>query len=89
MYPQITNNLIDISFDLTQDRKCRLIQPNKPELEHLRREWFKPRDFIRRMRLSGLNIFPDVDSSKYVSTQSKVCTKYIFNTLISYIELAL
>ena len=51
---------------------CRLVQPTRPELQHLRATWFRPQEFIRKMRLAGLNIFPDVDSAKYVSTQSKV-----------------
>ncbi|XP_064635495.1 dynein axonemal intermediate chain 7 homolog isoform X2 [Lineus longissimus] len=57
-----------------KDDKCCLNLPEEgavEQLEHLRNKWMIPRDFIKAMRDSGVNIFPSEDSPKYVSIQSK------------------
>lgn len=55
-----------------KDGLCCLSQPeNKPELGKILKQWVTPRHLIENMRAAGLNIFPQEDSSKYVTVQNK------------------
>ncbi|KAK2188252.1 hypothetical protein NP493_138g01023 [Ridgeia piscesae] len=62
--------IIEVEIEI-KDNLCCLRQPNKPELEHLIEHYMRPKQFIKKMAAAGLNIFPSVDSSKYVSIQEK------------------
>lgn len=55
-----------------KDGMCCLSKPDdKPELEKIRNKWMTPKELIKTLRRSGLNIFPAEDSQKYVSVQNK------------------
>ncbi|ELU16422.1 hypothetical protein CAPTEDRAFT_227810 [Capitella teleta] len=62
--------IVEVEIQIKNDVCC-LTQPDKPEVQHLLNQWYPPREFIKRMRAAGLNVFPEPDSSKYVSIQAK------------------
>merc|ERR1719494_617034 len=52
--------------------ECCLTKPDDaPELEHIRNKWMAPKQFMQALRVSGINVFPAEDASKYVSIQTK------------------
>jgi len=55
-----------------KDGLCSLSQPaDKPELAHIKGQWLTPKDLIEKLRMAGVNVFPQEDSSKYVTVQNK------------------
>jgi len=47
------------------------VPEDRPELEHFRDKWIPTAEMIQRLKLAGIHVFPQVDSHKYVSVQSK------------------
>lgn len=63
--------IIEIQIEI-KDALCCLSKPeDKPELQHIKNKWMTPKDFVKAMRRTGINVFPAEDSSKYVSIQNK------------------
>lgn len=63
--------IVEVQIEI-KDALCCLTQPrDKPELESIRNKWVTPSELITMMRGAGVNIFPNEDSSKYVSIQNK------------------
>ncbi|KAL3842018.1 hypothetical protein ACJMK2_020090 [Sinanodonta woodiana] len=63
--------IVEIEIEI-KDAMCCLSRPNdKPELESIRKKWVTPKELVKMCRLAGINVFPMVDSSKYVSIQNK------------------
>ncbi|KAK3598788.1 hypothetical protein CHS0354_020899 [Potamilus streckersoni] len=63
--------IVEIEIEI-KDAMCCLSRPdNKPELESIRNKWVTPKELVKMCRLAGINVFPMVDSSKYVSIQNK------------------
>merc|ERR1712110_234503 len=63
--------IVEIEIEI-KDALCCLKQPHdKPELESIRNRWVTPAELIKMMKRAGVNVFPNEDSSKYVSIQNK------------------
>ncbi|XP_066275833.1 dynein axonemal intermediate chain 7 homolog isoform X2 [Branchiostoma lanceolatum] len=63
--------IVELEIEIKDDRCC-LSQPeDTPELDHLRKKWMAPKDLVKALRASGVNIFPEPDSSKFVSMTKK------------------
>ncbi|KAL3842016.1 hypothetical protein ACJMK2_020088 [Sinanodonta woodiana] len=63
--------IVEIEIEI-KDAMCCLSRPdNKLELESIRNKWVTPKELIKMCRLAGINVFPMVDSPKYVSIQNK------------------
>jgi len=63
--------IVEIEIEI-KDALCCLTQPHdKPELESIRGKWVTPTELISMMKNAGVNVFPQEDSSKYVSIQNK------------------
>lgn len=77
--PHTTNScVITIIAAITEleiqikDGLCCLSQPSdKNELKHILNHWVTPKELISNMQAAGVNIFPQEDSSKYVTVQNK------------------
>jgi len=61
---------IDVEIEI-KGSKCCLRKPEENVLAHLIDVWCEPEELIRRMKRSGINIFPAQDGEKYVS----ICKK--------------
>ncbi|KAL8618991.1 hypothetical protein ACOMHN_018373 [Nucella lapillus] len=54
------------------DGLCCLSQPaERFELHHVLNQWMTPRELVENLRKAGVNVFPQEDSSKYVTVQNK------------------
>ncbi|RUS74159.1 hypothetical protein EGW08_018074 [Elysia chlorotica] len=63
--------IVEIEIEI-KDALCCLSQPkDKPELESIRGKWVTPAELIKMMKGAGVNVFPNEDSSKFVSIQNK------------------
>ncbi|XP_019626496.1 PREDICTED: axonemal 84 kDa protein-like [Branchiostoma belcheri] len=63
--------IVELEIEIKDD-KCCLSQPeDTPELDHLRKKWMAPKDLVKALRAAGVNIFPEPDSSKFVSMTKK------------------
>ncbi|GFO01258.1 protein casc1-like [Plakobranchus ocellatus] len=63
--------IVEIEIEI-KDALCCLSQPkDKPELESIRGKWVTPAELIKMMKSAGVNVFPNEDSSKFVSIQNK------------------
>lgn len=63
--------IVEIEIQIKNDVVC-LSQPEeRSELKHLINQWMSPKELIKKLKLAGVNVFPDIDSNKYVSTQNK------------------
>jgi len=63
--------IVEVEIQIKDDL-CSLSSPDdKPELNHLVNHWYPVKTFIQRMKDAGLNLFPNCDSTKYVSIQEK------------------
>jgi cancer susceptibility candidate protein 1 len=70
----ITAAISQVEIQILEDKVC-LSQPaDKPELEHLINVWMSINDLVKKMRYSGLNVFPDVDSNRFVKVLDKNAT---------------
>ncbi|XP_059174168.1 dynein axonemal intermediate chain 7 homolog isoform X3 [Physella acuta] len=71
----ITAAIIEIEIEM-KDSLCCLSQPkDKPELESIRDKWVTPQELVKIMKAAGVNVFPNEDSSKFVSIQGKFVEK--------------
>nr|KAG5693296.1 hypothetical protein BaRGS_011617 [Batillaria attramentaria] len=63
--------IVELEIEI-KDGLCCLSQPaDKPELAHILNQWMTPRELVEKMQRAGLNVFPQEDSSKYVTVQNK------------------
>ncbi|XP_078584066.1 dynein axonemal intermediate chain 7 homolog isoform X2 [Branchiostoma floridae x Branchiostoma japonicum] len=63
--------IVELEIEIKDD-KCCLSQPeDTPELDHLRKKWLAPKDLVKALKAAGVNIFPEPDSSKFVSMTKK------------------
>ncbi|XP_070199022.1 dynein axonemal intermediate chain 7 homolog isoform X1 [Littorina saxatilis] len=63
--------IVELEIEI-KDGLCCLSQPSdKPEVAHIVKQWLAPRELIEQLRVAGLNVFPQEDSSKYVTIQNK------------------
>ena len=51
-------------------------------IESLANKWFSVSDFIQALRSIGLNIFPELDSDKFVTITAKVINDYYYFSII-------
>lgn len=63
--------IVELEIEI-KDGLCCLNQPSdRSELAHIRGQWVTPKELVEKLRLAGLNVFPQEDSSKYVTVQNK------------------
>lgn len=63
--------IVELEIEI-KDGLCCLSQPSdKPELTHLLNQWVTPKELVENLRTAGINVFPQEDSSKYVTVQNK------------------
>lgn len=63
----------EVKIDI-KDNQCRLVSLSNVEgvkLSHVMRKWMSPFALRSAMRRAGVNIFPEVDSDRYVSINKK------------------
>jgi len=67
----ITAAISQVEIQIKEGKVC-LSQPkDKPELAHLTDVWMSINELVKKMRYSGLNVFPDVDSDRFVRVLPK------------------
>lgn len=63
--------IVEVELEI-KDGDCQLVIPeDRPELEHFRDKWIPTKEMIHLLKLAGIHVFPQQDSHKYVSVQSK------------------
>ncbi|XP_033752163.1 LOW QUALITY PROTEIN: axonemal 84 kDa protein-like [Pecten maximus] len=63
--------IVEIEIEI-KDSVCCLSKPeDRPELDKIRNVWVTPMELVKMLKHAGINVFPAVDSSKYVSIQNK------------------
>lgn len=63
--------IVELEIEI-KDGLCCLSQPaEKSELAHIRNQWVAPKELVEKLRMAGINVFPQEDSSKYVTVQNK------------------
>ncbi|XP_021353310.1 axonemal 84 kDa protein-like isoform X3 [Mizuhopecten yessoensis] len=63
--------IVEIEIEI-KDSVCCLSKPeDRPELDKIRNVWVTPQELVKVLKHAGINVFPAVDSSKYVSIQNK------------------
>ncbi|CAH1786904.1 unnamed protein product, partial [Owenia fusiformis] len=63
--------IIEVEIDIKEDQCCLIKPDDRPELDWLVGKWMAPQQLKQKMIASGMNIFPNEDSSKYVRIQNK------------------
>ncbi|CAG5133325.1 unnamed protein product, partial [Candidula unifasciata] len=67
----ITAAIVEVQIEI-RDALCCLTEPqDRPELKSIRGRWVTPAELILNMKKAGINIFPNEDSSRFVSIQNK------------------
>ncbi|XP_076471595.1 dynein axonemal intermediate chain 7-like isoform X4 [Babylonia areolata] len=63
--------IVELEIEI-KDGLCCLSQPSdRSELAHLVNQWVTPPQLVENLRAAGINVFPQEDSSKYVTVQNK------------------
>lgn len=66
---------IDLEIEVKDSYCCVAhAEDSVQRLRHLRGKWMNPKDLIKRLKASGVNVFPSVDAEKYVSLNMKDST---------------
>ncbi|XP_028414620.1 protein CASC1-like [Dendronephthya gigantea] len=66
---------IDLEIEVKDSYCCVAhAEDSVQRLRHLRGKWMNPKDLIKRLKASGVNVFPAVDAEKYVSLNIKEST---------------